>query len=114
MKIKKKDIKRKDLRILATSGEFLLNLISDYGYKPENKSKLRKQALKKTITKLEFDAVVESLFNLFEDSEGYKQDRIRSDCQWLSKELEKGRFTSESFSPDRIKSEITDFEVYNA
>lgn len=92
----------------------MLNLVEDYGYKPENRNKLRKQVLKKTILKLEFDAVVESLINLYEDSEGYKQDRIWSDVKWLANELEKGRFVSENFTSKSIKSEFTDFEVYNA
>jgi hypothetical protein len=91
-----------------------LNLVEDYGYRPEEKSKLRKQSLKKTILDLNFDRVVESLINLYNSSEGYKQDRIRSDVQWLCQELEKGRFVSKTSSPDEIKSRFTEFEVYNA
>jgi len=90
-----------------------LNLVEDYGYKPEKKSTLRKQTLKKTILDLNFDRVVESLINLYNSSEGYKQDRIRSDVQWLCQELEKGRFISKSFSPTQIKSKFTEFKVYN-
>jgi hypothetical protein len=90
-----------------------LNLVEDYGYKPEDKSRLRKQALKKIIVSLEFDKVIESLINLYKNSSGYKKDRICSDGKWLCRELDKGRFTSQRFTPESIKSEITDYKVYN-
>lgn len=90
-----------------------MNLVEDYGYDPRKKSTIRKQALKKIIITLSFDRVIESLISLYKSSEGYKKDRICSDGKWLCEELEKGRFTSQSFDSDDIKSKMFDYEVYN-
>lgn len=72
-----------------------ISLIQTTNYKPEKKSTLRKQALKKAILKNCFDSILISLKQLQEESSGYKTDRIENDIRWLKNESRKGRFNSE-------------------
>lgn len=69
-------------------------MIEHTNYKPEKKSTLRKQALKKAILKTNFDSIFLSLKKLQEELTGYKTDRIENDLRWMKKECKKGRFNS--------------------
>jgi len=79
-------------------------LIQRTNYKPEKKSQLRKQALKKAILKTNFDSVLLSLQDLQEKLSGYKIDRIENDLRWTKKECRKGRFNSEELETEKRES----------
>lgn len=75
-------------------------MIEHTNYKPEKKSQLRKQALKKAILKTNFDSIYLSLQDLQEKLTGYKTDRIENDLRWMKKECKKGRFNSQEIKTE--------------
>jgi len=80
--------------------------LEKYGYNPQDGTKSRRRALDQAILKHSFDTVLSSLISNFKDSEGYRQDRIRADLNDLAKKLKAGRYLSDSYSFQDLRTQL--------
>jgi len=88
--------------------------LEKYGYNPQDGTKARRRALDHAILKHSFDTVLSSLISNFKDSEGYREDRIRVDLKDLAKKLKAGRYLSDSYSFQDLRTQLYEYREATA
>jgi hypothetical protein len=80
--------------------------LEKYGYNPQDGTKARRRALDQAILKHSFDTVLSSLFRKMKELDGYREDRITADLKQLSKDLKAGKYLSDSYSFQDLRSQL--------
>ena len=88
--------------------------LEELGYSPKDGTKARRRVLDQAIMKHSFDAVLSSLLRKMKELEGYRQDRIRNDLKQLSKDLKAGKYLSDSYSFQDLRTQLYEYKEATA